>query len=60
MKTTTDDWNEVMAESRKALPAQLVEYIAAVMKADESVQSYQPDLYNSVVAAAHGNPLPTY
>jgi hypothetical protein len=37
-----------------------LEYIAAVMKADESVQSYQPDLYNSVVAAAHGNPLPTY
>ena len=35
MKTTTDDWNEVMAESRKALPAQLVEYIAAVMKVPE-------------------------
>ncbi|HEY3355625.1 MAG TPA: hypothetical protein VGQ83_20405 [Polyangia bacterium] len=37
-----------------------LEYIAAIMSADESVQSYQPDLYNSVKAKAHGDPLPTY
>jgi hypothetical protein len=37
-----------------------IEYIAAVIQASESVQSFQPDLYNSIKALSHGDPLPTY
>jgi NADH:ubiquinone oxidoreductase subunit E len=35
MNTTTDNWNDVMAESNAALPAPLIEYIATVMKGPE-------------------------
>lgn len=35
METTTDNWNEVLAGSRAALPAPILEYIAAVMSGPE-------------------------
>ena len=35
MKATTDNWKEVMAESSRALPAPLIEYIAGIMKGPE-------------------------
>jgi hypothetical protein len=37
-----------------------LEYVASLVRAQESVDSFQPDLYNSVKARAHGDPLPTY
>jgi NADH:ubiquinone oxidoreductase subunit E len=35
METKTDNWDEVMAGSREALPAPILEYIAAVMNGPE-------------------------
>lgn len=35
MEIETDNWNEVMAESRNALPSQILDYIATVMKSPE-------------------------
>ncbi|HEY3359335.1 MAG TPA: hypothetical protein VGQ83_39160 [Polyangia bacterium] len=37
-----------------------IEHLSAVMSADDSVASYQPDLFNSLKARVHGAPLPTY
>ena len=37
-----------------------VEHLDALMSAEESVASYQPDLFASLKARAHGQPLPTY
>lgn len=35
MRTTTDNWDDVMEQSRKALPGPIQEYIDAVMKGPE-------------------------
>jgi NADH:ubiquinone oxidoreductase subunit E len=35
MEIKTDNWNEVMAESRNALPSQILDYIATVMRGPE-------------------------
>ena len=45
METTTDNWNEVMAASREALPAPILEYIAAVMSG--------PEPHSQLIAVLH-------
>ena len=39
---------------------QLIEHLDAVQTGIEDVENYQRDLFGSVVAFVHGDPLPTY
>lgn len=39
---------------------ELVEHLKAALRDEETIERYLQDLYDSIVAEAHGRPLPTY